>query len=184
MPEDAITGDVLAELPPPDRFLGMTISAITRRRLVNFSRNRRGFWSLWIFLILFFTSLFAVAVPPTAPLWFDGVVIASVVAIAGGWYAIVALAMALAVRDVDGAVEAERQQDLRVDAVKALRAGLDDKSLDGHTRAVTDFAASRSLGTSVRSMPRARLASATPHFPKRLLRCGSGMDASTKAVPA
>ena len=42
----------------------------------------------------FFTSLFAVAVPPTAPLWFDGVVIASVVAIAGGWYSLVALAMA------------------------------------------------------------------------------------------
>ena len=38
----------------------------------------------------YFTSLFAVAVPPGAPLWFDAVLIASVVAIAAGWYALVA----------------------------------------------------------------------------------------------
>ncbi len=68
MPQDAITGDALAELPPPDRFLGMPISAITRRRLVNFSRNRRGFWSLWIFLILFFASLFAEFIANDKPL--------------------------------------------------------------------------------------------------------------------
>jgi microcin C transport system permease protein len=68
VPQDAITGDALAELPPPDRFLGMTISAITRRRLVNFSRNRRGFWSLWIFLILFFASLFAEFIANDKPL--------------------------------------------------------------------------------------------------------------------
>ncbi len=74
MPQDAITGDALAELPPPDRFLGLTISAITRRRLVNFRRNRRGFWSLWIFLILFFLSLFAEFIANDKPLlvWYDG----------------------------------------------------------------------------------------------------------------
>lgn len=38
----------------------------------------------------FFTSLFAVAVPPQAPLWFDAVIIALVVVLAGGWYALVA----------------------------------------------------------------------------------------------
>ena len=38
----------------------------------------------------FFTSLFAVAVPPAAPLWFDITIIAVVVAIAGGWYAVAA----------------------------------------------------------------------------------------------
>ena len=32
---------------------------MTRRRLTNFKSNRRGFWSLWIFLLLFFISLFA-----------------------------------------------------------------------------------------------------------------------------
>ena len=41
----------------------------------------------------FFTSLFAVAVPPTAPLWFDAAIVALVVAMAGAWYATVAWAM-------------------------------------------------------------------------------------------
>ena len=31
----------------------MRLSPISRRRLENFKRNRRGFWSLWIFLFLF-----------------------------------------------------------------------------------------------------------------------------------
>ena len=35
------------------------ISPLTRRRLHNFRANRRGFWSLWIFLALFVLSLFA-----------------------------------------------------------------------------------------------------------------------------
>ena len=45
----------------------------------------------------FFTSLFAVAVPPTAPLWFDGLLISLVIAIAWAWYSSVAWAMATAV---------------------------------------------------------------------------------------
>ena len=32
---------------------------LTRRRLQNFRRNKRGFWSLWIFLVLFGVTLFA-----------------------------------------------------------------------------------------------------------------------------
>ncbi len=40
----------------------------------------------------FFTSLFAVAVPQTAPLWFDLLILTCVVGIAGGWYAGVAIA--------------------------------------------------------------------------------------------
>lgn len=39
---------------------------------------------------VFFASLFAVAVPPAAPLWFKALVVATVVAMAGGWYAAVA----------------------------------------------------------------------------------------------
>ena len=35
------------------------LSAINRRRLINFKANRRGYWSLWIFLFLFVFSLFA-----------------------------------------------------------------------------------------------------------------------------
>jgi microcin C transport system permease protein len=35
------------------------LSPLNRRRLANFRANRRGFWSLWIFLVLFVISLFA-----------------------------------------------------------------------------------------------------------------------------
>ncbi len=35
------------------------MTPITRRRLDNFRANRRGFWSLWIFLALFLVTLFA-----------------------------------------------------------------------------------------------------------------------------
>jgi microcin C transport system permease protein len=42
-----------------DRFAGMNITPLTRRRLDNFGKNKRGFWSLWIFLVLFFLSIFA-----------------------------------------------------------------------------------------------------------------------------
>lgn len=41
------------------RFLGLKVTPLTRRRLHNFRANRRGFWSLWIFLALFSVSLFA-----------------------------------------------------------------------------------------------------------------------------
>ena len=42
-----------------DRFLGRAVTPLTRRRLDSFRRNRRGFWSLWIFLALFMVTLFA-----------------------------------------------------------------------------------------------------------------------------
>ncbi len=35
------------------------LSPINQRRLANFRRNRRGWWSLWLFLVLFVGSLFA-----------------------------------------------------------------------------------------------------------------------------
>ena len=44
----------------------------------------------------FFTSLFAVALPAEAPLWFDAMIVATVVIVAGGWYAVVACLMGLA----------------------------------------------------------------------------------------
>ncbi|UEM02942.1 ABC transporter permease [Skermanella rosea] len=53
---------------PADRFLGIRITPITRRRLHNFKANRRGFWSLWIFLILFTLSLFAEFIANDKPL--------------------------------------------------------------------------------------------------------------------
>ncbi|MFC3674600.1 ABC transporter permease [Ferrovibrio xuzhouensis] len=46
----------------------MQISPINRRRWHNFRSNRRGFWSLWIFAILFVLSLFAELIANDAPL--------------------------------------------------------------------------------------------------------------------
>jgi len=54
--------------PSGDVFLGRRITPLTRRRLDNFRANRRGFWSLWIFLVLFGTSLFAEFIANDRPL--------------------------------------------------------------------------------------------------------------------
>ncbi|MCA9861256.1 MAG: hypothetical protein KC438_16130, partial [Thermomicrobiales bacterium] len=44
------------------------ISPINRRRLENFRKNRRGTWSLWIFLVLFVLTLFAELIANDRPL--------------------------------------------------------------------------------------------------------------------
>ncbi len=69
----------LARFAPPvgDRFLGLRITPLTRRRLVAFRRNRRGFWSLWIFLALFLVTLFAEFIANDRPI---------VLRYEGGWY--------------------------------------------------------------------------------------------------
>lgn len=51
-----------------DRLLGMRISKLTRRRVQNFKANRRGYWSLWIFLALFGLSLPAEFIANDRPL--------------------------------------------------------------------------------------------------------------------
>ncbi|MGH6945969.1 MAG: ABC transporter permease, partial [Kiloniellales bacterium] len=65
-----------ASLPAANRptFLGLPITPLTARRLHNFRANRRGFWSLWIFLVLFAISLFAELVANDKPLlaYYDG----------------------------------------------------------------------------------------------------------------
>lgn len=48
--------------------LPIRISPITRRRWHNFRSNRRGFWSLWLFLVLFTVSLFAEFIANDRPL--------------------------------------------------------------------------------------------------------------------
>ncbi|MBT7942333.1 MAG: ABC transporter permease, partial [Alphaproteobacteria bacterium] len=63
---------------PKDRFYGLHITPITRRRIDNFCRNRRGVWSLWMFLALFFASLFAEVIANDKPL---------LVRFEGGFYA-------------------------------------------------------------------------------------------------
>src|SRR5437899_2123057 len=60
--------------PPADRFLGRKITPLTQRRLDSFRRNRRGFWSLWIFLAVFLVTLFAELIANDRPILvrFDG----------------------------------------------------------------------------------------------------------------
>jgi microcin C transport system permease protein len=62
--------------PPRDRFLGIAITPMTRRRLHNFRANKRGFWSFWIFLLLFGTSLFAELIANDRPImiYYDGAI--------------------------------------------------------------------------------------------------------------
>jgi microcin C transport system permease protein len=63
-----------------ERFLGLPITPLTRRRLDNFRANRRGFWSLWIFLAFFMVTLFAEFIANDRPLLvsFDGALYAPV----------------------------------------------------------------------------------------------------------
>jgi microcin C transport system permease protein len=50
------------------RVLGRRLTPLMRRRLANFRANRRGFWSLWIFLALFILSLGAEFIANERPL--------------------------------------------------------------------------------------------------------------------
>ena len=52
----------------------MKLSPLNARRLAIFSANRRGYWSLWIFLALLVLSLFAEVIANDRPLfvWYDG----------------------------------------------------------------------------------------------------------------
>ena len=63
-------------LPPLEKatFLGMAITPLTQRRLRNFRANGRGFWSMWIFLVMFVLSLFAEFIANDKPLFvsYDG----------------------------------------------------------------------------------------------------------------
>src|SRR5689334_8228113 len=43
---------------PPER-RSLAVSPLNKRRWQNFKSNRRGYWALWIFMVLFVVSLFA-----------------------------------------------------------------------------------------------------------------------------
>jgi microcin C transport system permease protein len=62
----------VAASAPPRRaaltVLGVAVTPLTHRRFANFRANRRGFWSLWIFLALFGASLFAEFIANDRPL--------------------------------------------------------------------------------------------------------------------
>ena len=54
--------------PPEHRLLGFSLSRLNQRRLANFRRNRRGYWSTWIFSFLFLCSLPAEFIANDRPL--------------------------------------------------------------------------------------------------------------------
>jgi microcin C transport system permease protein len=75
----AIPPEAVVEAGPagpgvPMRWRLFTLTPINRRRLENFKANRRGYWSLWIFLALFLISLFAEFIANDKPFFvsFDG----------------------------------------------------------------------------------------------------------------
>ena len=82
VPAPAKPPEPLAETPmgvgvPPRRDLPR-LSPINRRRWENFKANKRGYWSLWIFLILFVVALFAELIANNKPI---------LVSYDGHWYA-------------------------------------------------------------------------------------------------
>ena len=50
------------------RFLGLNVTPLNQRRWANFRANRRGYWSLWIFLVLFVVTLFAELIANDRPI--------------------------------------------------------------------------------------------------------------------
>jgi len=53
---------------PPQQSGRWSLSPINRRRFNNFKANRRGYWSLWIFAVLFIASLFAELIANDRPI--------------------------------------------------------------------------------------------------------------------
>lgn len=65
----ALTADDTAPLAPRQERQGrIRLTPINQRRLANFKANRRGYWSLWLFLFLFFSTLFAEFIANDRPL--------------------------------------------------------------------------------------------------------------------
>ena len=57
-----------------DKFLWWSIRPVTARRLANFRAHKRGYWSMWLFVVLFVFTLFAEFIANDRPLivWYDG----------------------------------------------------------------------------------------------------------------
>ena len=66
VPTDAaVIDEVTAAGVPERRFV---LSVLNKRRWQTFKAHKRGYWSLWIFLILFVISLFAEFIANDKPL--------------------------------------------------------------------------------------------------------------------
>ncbi|UYO43428.1 ABC transporter permease [Rhodopseudomonas palustris] len=66
-PIETTTQAPLGEAEPPTRHR-LSLSPLNKRRWQNFKANRRGYWSFWIFLVLFGISLFAEFIANDRPL--------------------------------------------------------------------------------------------------------------------
>jgi microcin C transport system permease protein len=66
-PDNTEAGPGYPSIPPERRWI--KVSPINRRRWENFKVNRRGYWSLWIFLALFLISLFAEFIANDKPIY-------------------------------------------------------------------------------------------------------------------
>ena len=66
-PDTTAVGTMGLDVPPQRHWIA--ISPINRRRWENFKVNRRGHWSLWIFLALFLISLFAEFIANDKPIY-------------------------------------------------------------------------------------------------------------------
>jgi microcin C transport system permease protein len=67
VPETTAISPTGLAVPPAGRWI--SVSPINRRRWENFRANRRGYWSLWIFLVLFILSLFAELIANDRPFY-------------------------------------------------------------------------------------------------------------------
>ena len=68
-PDTTAVGVGGLDVPPEGRII--EVSPLNRRRWENFKANRRGYWSLWIFLALFLISLFAEFIANDRPIFID-----------------------------------------------------------------------------------------------------------------
>jgi microcin C transport system permease protein len=68
-PDTTQVGPTYANVPPERRWL--SISPLNKRRWQNFKSHRRGYWSLWIFLVLFLISLFAEFIANDKPIFIE-----------------------------------------------------------------------------------------------------------------
>jgi microcin C transport system permease protein len=66
---DELSASATAPLAPALPRKGLLhLSPVNQRRLDNFKRNRRGYWSFWIFTVLFVLSLFAELIASDQPI--------------------------------------------------------------------------------------------------------------------
>ena len=55
-PEPSTPVAPAAEAPAPKRRL-FNVSPLNQRRWENFKRNRRGYWAMWLFMVLFLSLI-------------------------------------------------------------------------------------------------------------------------------